>query len=49
MSEDRGIDAEVDGDGGEGDGYNEVMALRRTVGGGGCENMCDRIAGQWTI
>lgn len=25
-----------------------MMALRKTIGKGGCENMCDRIAGQET-
>lgn len=48
MSEDRGVDAEADGDGGEGDEYNEVMALRKTVGSNGFEIGRDKIAEQET-
>lgn len=44
MSEDR-TDAEADGDGGERDGGDEkIMALRKTVGGGGCENFSGKTA-----
>jgi hypothetical protein len=35
VSEDCGDDAKADGDGREGDEYNEVMALRKTVGKAG--------------
>ena len=49
MSEDRADDATVDGDGGGGSEYNEVMALRKSVGSSGFEIGRDRIAGQWTI
>lgn len=39
MSEDRGVDAEADGDGGEGDGGDEkIIALRKTIGNEGCDN-----------
>jgi len=34
VQEDRRNAAEADEDGGEGDEYNEVMALRKSVGGG---------------
>ena len=39
MSEDREADAEADGDGGEGREKYEIKAPRKTVGGGGCENL----------
>ena len=38
MSEDRGADAEADGDGGEGDEEYEIKALWKTVGNEGCDN-----------
>lgn len=45
MSEDRRDAVEADEDGGGGNGGDgKIMTLRRTVGGGGCENFSGKTA-----
>ena len=48
MSQNRADVTEADEDGGGGDEYNEVMALRKTVGSSGFEIGRDKIAEQET-